>query len=483
METEAYGDVLLNGRPDRADSFKACRSEAPPLPDDLDVIRVAVLNGDKKRVVGRFRHGQRNVDPKNRNESKKLRYPIKIHHRTVFKDVGQPLLHVESLKDVFDSLLDLLNGMQLMHQHGWVHRDISYGNVLRMNITPSSTDERMTSTKITDLEYSKEVAKNTTHKGVRTGTPYFMALEVDEVRYIFNAKQQSGTGQKLSRSEFMLKRKRESKQKTHQAASGVSTLPGPSEGRTDDNSRIWFRHNPLHDMESIAWLALYLVVISDFEIDFRYDGSTKWSKEEFAAFMKAQHRLAWSAFCKASFRSFVLTAPGYLAGFTEGLHPTVASIVQILDNVFSILTAAYIEAEKLVRPGVDNVLETNCIEVSQQICAEMDKILDLLRSRNLVLVKDPSARRHMPKEIDRPAEDQDEDQPGGRSQTLDAADDDDQDDNDGSPMARRSKIPRLSRAGDAGSSATRSQQRLEALATRVEEASLKDDPESDGPKV
>lgn len=236
-------------------------------------------------------------------------------------------------------------------------------------------------------------------------------------------------------------------------------------------------------MESIAWLALYLVVISDFEIDFRYDGSTKWSKEEFAAFMKAQHRLAWSAFCKASFRSFVLTAPGYLAGFTEGLHPTVASIVQILDNVFSILTAAYIEAEKSVRPGVDNVLETNCIEVSQQICAEMDKILDLLRSRNLVLVKDPSARRHMPKEIDRPAEDQDEDQPGGRSQTLDAADDDDQDDNDGSPMARRSKIPRLSRAGDAGSSATRSQQRLEALATRVEEASLKDDPESDGPKV
>lgn len=481
MEAVAYGDVLVEGRPDRTHSFKACRAEAPPLSDDLPVIRVAVMNADKRRLVGIERRGQTVVDASKRKKSDVLQYPVKIHHRTVFKDVGQPLLHVESLSKVFDSLIDVLLGLQLMHKNGWVHRDISYGNILHVK-TPASDEsrERITSTKITDLEYAKRISANTTHRGVRTGTPYFMAIEVAHDSYVFETVDEGPTEQ-LSIFDIVRKRKRESEipeqeMVTNQAVNEDTTQADPLEGNADDNERVWFRHNPLHDLESVAWLGLYLVAIPEFENDLRRDGSRRWGKDEFAAFMRAQHQLAWNAFCRPAFRSFVLKTPGYLARFIKGLHPTVANVVVLLSKVFSILHNAYVEAEKSVRPGMSNVLDTNHLGVNQRICAEMAKISSMLRKQDLFLVKDLSARRYRPKDIDQPATEKTE---GTRSQTGGAIDEDGGSEEcigvDGSPVARRSKIPRTGRAEDAGSSSTRTQQRLEALAARIEDANLSDD--------
>ena len=52
----------------------------------------------------------------------------------------------------------ILSVLHALHRLGWVHRDISYGNVLIVEGRG----------KITDLEYSKRVNDNTGPHGIRT---------------------------------------------------------------------------------------------------------------------------------------------------------------------------------------------------------------------------------------------------------------------------------------------------------------------------
>ncbi|KIJ07933.1 hypothetical protein PAXINDRAFT_139592 [Paxillus involutus ATCC 200175] len=69
----------------------------------------------------------------------------KQHFRLVFDEVCQPIFEFKSLHDVLKTLLHAVAGLKYMHTAGWVHRDISVGNVLRHG------DQGL----ITDLEYAK----------------------------------------------------------------------------------------------------------------------------------------------------------------------------------------------------------------------------------------------------------------------------------------------------------------------------------------
>ncbi|EGO23169.1 hypothetical protein SERLADRAFT_471972 [Serpula lacrymans var. lacrymans S7.9] len=92
-----------------------------------------------------------------------------------------------------------------MHKVGWVHRDVSVGNGLW--IIKQGTG------KLAGFEYAKCIHSNKSHD-VRTGTPHFMAVEVDAKGYLFS---------------------------------------------TDEGEEPPFRMNGLHDMESVWWTLIWVL--------------------------------------------------------------------------------------------------------------------------------------------------------------------------------------------------------------------------------
>lgn len=108
--------------------------------------------------------------------------PCRVHTRTVFKDVGIPLMKVTCLYDAFTCLAGARQGKQFqllplssttkgwialyyVHKAGWVHRDFSVANALW-----AETDGQMIG-KLMDFEYAKKVNSEVSHD-VRTVRHY-----------------------------------------------------------------------------------------------------------------------------------------------------------------------------------------------------------------------------------------------------------------------------------------------------------------------
>jgi hypothetical protein len=100
-------------------------------------------------------------------------YAPKRQYRLVYKELCEPLQHLDSLQDVFKVLCDCLVGksclflhlaavlyltigLQLLYCAGWVHRDISSGNVL----VSRTSNPTILQGKLLDLEYAKKFLSN-----------------------------------------------------------------------------------------------------------------------------------------------------------------------------------------------------------------------------------------------------------------------------------------------------------------------------------
>ncbi|KAI6111282.1 hypothetical protein F5141DRAFT_1113645 [Pisolithus sp. B1] len=132
--------------------------------------------------------------------------PHRTHSHLVFREVCQPLYELHTLDTVFAMLEDAHKALQFLHSVGWVHHDVSGGNVLRWDKLG----------KLADLEYTKHMNSNMSHE-VQMGTLDFMACEVKAQKYLFQPH---------------------------------GLLP-----YNDDSTP--FRFNPLHDMESVWWIATW----------------------------------------------------------------------------------------------------------------------------------------------------------------------------------------------------------------------------------
>ncbi|KAF8874610.1 hypothetical protein BD779DRAFT_1566012 [Infundibulicybe gibba] len=76
------------------------------------------------------------------------------HYRISFNEVGTPLCDVVELKDHLRALRDAMIGIEILHKLGYVHRDVSSGNVLLC-------EERG---KLSDLEYCKPFSEVGEHE-------------------------------------------------------------------------------------------------------------------------------------------------------------------------------------------------------------------------------------------------------------------------------------------------------------------------------
>ncbi|ESK85644.1 hypothetical protein Moror_9947 [Moniliophthora roreri MCA 2997] len=152
-------------------------------------------------------------------------YGNKAHHRILMEDAGKPLEEIRELRTILLCIGQASTGLSIMFSAGMVHRDISTGNLL-----VSEVDGELRC-KITDLEYAKKVGESSqSPQDVKTGTPFFMALEIEAGNYLFSS------------------------QKETSVLANESTRD-----KTDTPSLV--RYNYLHDLESLFWILMYFLFI------------------------------------------------------------------------------------------------------------------------------------------------------------------------------------------------------------------------------
>ncbi|KAF5334124.1 hypothetical protein D9611_014900 [Ephemerocybe angulata] len=146
----------------------------------------------------------------------------------VFPDTCKRVSDLPTLGDAMDVLNQAYYALLLMFCAGWVHRDISDGNILATEV-----DSKWIA-KLSDLEYAKKVPSNVQRSPEpKTGTPYFMAYEIQSSNFICPPAPLPPT------LTFVVWGKVESKKRTEPPACVVHTF--------------------FHDIESLYWLILWII--------------------------------------------------------------------------------------------------------------------------------------------------------------------------------------------------------------------------------
>ncbi|KAF6758220.1 hypothetical protein DFP72DRAFT_188949 [Ephemerocybe angulata] len=146
----------------------------------------------------------------------------------VFPDTCKRVSDLPTLGDAMDVLNQAYYALLLMFCAGWVHRDISDGNVLATEV-----DGKWIA-KLSDLEYAKKVPWNVQRSPEpKTGTPYFMAYEIQSSNFICPPAPLPPT------LTFVVWGKVEYKKRKEPPACVVHTF--------------------FHDIESLYWLILWII--------------------------------------------------------------------------------------------------------------------------------------------------------------------------------------------------------------------------------
>ncbi|KAF5334196.1 hypothetical protein D9611_014504 [Ephemerocybe angulata] len=142
-----------------------------------------------------------------------------------FDEVCTRVSHVPTFGDAVDTLRQASAVLILMFCAGWIHRDISTGNVLAMK----ESDGKWC-LKLADLEYAKEFPSHgqKARGNWKTGTPYFMATELQCGLYL------------------------QLEQAAEDKAPGSKTR---AEAAAGEDGVV---HNLQHDLESLWWIGFYI---------------------------------------------------------------------------------------------------------------------------------------------------------------------------------------------------------------------------------
>ncbi|KAF8879146.1 hypothetical protein BD779DRAFT_1552665 [Infundibulicybe gibba] len=140
-------------------------------------------------------------------------------YRLVYNEVCETLHDLKSLKAI--------KTLQLLYCAGWVHRDISSGNIL------AHTVEGTIRGKLADLEYARKFASNSGNSDPKMGTPFFMPLEIQTQQYF--------------------------SQPTRQRARTTATSTLTMERKATTSIRPPVRFNFQHDLESLWWVLLWAI--------------------------------------------------------------------------------------------------------------------------------------------------------------------------------------------------------------------------------
>ncbi|KAF8176470.1 hypothetical protein BJ912DRAFT_1045964 [Pholiota molesta] len=103
-------------------------------------------------------------------------FTSKRQYRVVFHEICRTVRNLETLGEVVDVLQETVVALQLLYCAGWVHRDISSGNIMAHR-----KDSGKWQAKLSDFEYARRYPPPPDYDGAsdpKTGTPYFMPHEI-----------------------------------------------------------------------------------------------------------------------------------------------------------------------------------------------------------------------------------------------------------------------------------------------------------------
>ncbi|KAJ3575694.1 hypothetical protein NP233_g927 [Leucocoprinus birnbaumii] len=106
---------------------------------------------------------------------------VKRQYRLVYHQVGCSLYKAEDLSSSFTVIKDAFIALVLMFLAGWIHRDVSAGNIIVIRDANGRVSGRLS-----DLEYAREhdqVVEGVTDP--KTGTPFFMPIEIHNGQHLF----------------------------------------------------------------------------------------------------------------------------------------------------------------------------------------------------------------------------------------------------------------------------------------------------------
>ncbi|KAK7042943.1 hypothetical protein VNI00_008680 [Paramarasmius palmivorus] len=154
-------------------------------------------------------------------------YEPRVHCRTLSERFGMALYDIDNHKTILEAIVYVFPALEFMYSSGYIHRDISAGNLL------VSSAHGNVVCKLIDLEYAKRIDDPNYHKEVKTGTPHFIASEVEEGQYLFIP-------------ENLMPR----------PPGGYRSMPTVAKR---ESPHAFFRHNCLHDIESLFWIFVYVL--------------------------------------------------------------------------------------------------------------------------------------------------------------------------------------------------------------------------------
>ncbi|TRM61264.1 hypothetical protein BD626DRAFT_501953 [Schizophyllum amplum] len=178
----------------------------------------------------------------------------RAHHRMVM-EYAEPLSTITDPSRAFRILRDVNCALFILHCIGFVHRDGSYNNILDRIIDGESVGA------LSDLEYARKLDETVVHLG-RTGTEAFMAVEVADSTYLNLELEEPAAA--VDAQDIL--------ESGLQPQAYIEPLPEPLE-------TPW-RFCEMHDIESILWVALYVL--------FRHTPFDRTSIADTAYDMKAQ---------------------------------------------------------------------------------------------------------------------------------------------------------------------------------------------------
>ncbi|KAI0341438.1 hypothetical protein BDW22DRAFT_1485428 [Trametopsis cervina] len=339
LHVVCHGDVYIDGE---KDNTLALMRKSAPLPSSLPPYElkrleaaVAVANPPVGSVQG-------DLDVSKKKAM--VEHGAKTRYRIVFQECGKTIDKLTSAMKICKALHEANTGLSTLHELGWIHRDISAGNVLVM-------DDGVV--KIADLEYSKRHDDDAPiHRG-RTGTYHFVPIEVQLQAYLFGPDLDDNPDEDGDEEQEQEQEQAEAEDEEDEDVGNISYEGGDRNDTNDDNNTsrhsipvqpvAIFKSNALHDLESLWWLSLYLTlsrrVISKHAIT-RDDAASVWVND---VLTHAENRIV-------ALRSLA----GIFKSKTQGVHNSLQFIAVELNAIRSSLVTAYRETESgLLTTGVD----------------------------------------------------------------------------------------------------------------------------------
>ncbi|KAI0084508.1 hypothetical protein BDY19DRAFT_1060215 [Irpex rosettiformis] len=263
----------------------------------------------------------------------------KSHHRIIFKEKGTTIEHLTTVSRVLRAGIQALNGLAVMHKSGWVHRDISSGNILVVDGV----------VKISDLEYAKKMSDSTSHSE-RSGTALFMSVEAQFHAYKFlggGKAEEDGTAQDIM----------------SQYEQYCELLVSDDDALLDDNAQSWvtssstssdnspiFRYNPLHDIESVWWLLVYLLLYRPPSI-----------KSDTSSRVSSQSSFYRPFFSTGDTRRAAFAEEGVFTKHEKELHPALRPISKTLNEIRVLLFDRYVEVEQGDISKIDHTVAADLV--------------------------------------------------------------------------------------------------------------------------